>query len=82
MTEENRSRLRELLGSVSQPSVIVGPGIPSSVLAREPMEALPAITDAGAALQALLAFFESRQMLTREDFTRIVRQSQAAPAKR
>jgi hypothetical protein len=41
------------------------------------LNAVPLITDPGAAVQALIEFFESRQMLMREDFLRIVRKSQA-----
>jgi hypothetical protein len=33
-------------------------------------------------VQALTEFFESRQMLMRDDFLRIVRKSQAAEAKK
>jgi hypothetical protein len=78
LTAENEARLRELLGSISRPSVIMGPGIASSLPARGPIGVVPLISDAQAAIQALIAFFESRQMLMREDFLRILHQSQAA----
>lgn len=79
ITAENQARLKELLGSLSRPSVIMGPGIASTLPARGSLE-LPAITDPDAVVRALVEFFRDRQMLMRDDFARIVRQSQnAAP---
>jgi hypothetical protein len=75
MSEENLARLRILLATVSR-TIIVGPGMASSLPARGPQEPLPPLTDPAAAMTALSEFFESRQMLMREDFVRIVRQSQ------
>jgi hypothetical protein len=81
MSEENVARLRTLLATVSR-TIIVGPGMASSLPAGGPQEALPPVTDPTAAMRALSEFFESRQMLMREDFLRIVRQSQdPAPRK-
>ncbi len=77
MSDENRARLRELLGSISQPSVIMGPGIASALPATSPLEAVPPVSNPQAAIGALLEFFESRQMLMREDFLRILRSSQS-----
>ena len=54
----------------------MGPGIASSLPADRPLEAVPLITDPAGAVQALVEFFESRQMLMREDFLRILRTSQ------
>ena len=76
MSEDNRVHLRELLCSISQPSMIMGPGIASSLPANAPLAAMPPITQPQAAIQALMEFFESRQMLMREDFLRILRSSQ------
>jgi PilZ domain len=81
MSDENQARLRALLATISRPTVIMGPGIASSLLASGPMQATPLIADPKAALEALTEFFESRQMLMREDFLRIVRQSQATSPK-
>lgn len=75
MTPENEARLRELLASISRPSVIMGPGIASSLPARGPLE-LPPITHPDTIIEALIEFFRDRQMLMRDDFVRIVRQSQ------
>jgi hypothetical protein len=82
MSEENRTRLRDLLGSVSRPSLIMGPGIASALPASGPLGAVPLVSNPGAAIQALVEFFESRHMLMREDFLRVLQQSQIASAKR
>jgi hypothetical protein len=76
MIEESQSHLRELLARISRPAMIMGPGIASSLPAASPLETIPQITDPAAALQALADFFDNRQMLMRDDFLRILRQSQ------
>ncbi len=81
MSAENQARLRELLGTISRPTVIMGPGMASSLPARGPLDAVPLIADPAAALQALTEFFESRQMLMREDFLRILLKSQGTETK-
>lgn len=81
ITEENTARLRDMLSTVLRHSVIMGPGIASSLPASGPLEAVPLIADPTAAIQALVEFFESRQMLMRDDFLRILRRSQNTPTK-
>jgi hypothetical protein len=81
VSEETRERLKEMLGSVSRPTGIMGPGIASSLPARGPLLAAPLISDPAAALRALTEFFESRQMLMREDFLRILHKSQSTEQK-
>jgi len=81
ITEENTARLRDMLSTVLRHSVIMGPGIASSLPSKGPLEALPPISNPTAAIQALVEFFESRQMLMRDDFLRILRQSQSAGPK-
>jgi|SRR5579872_1827935 hypothetical protein len=76
ISEENMAALKRLLAAISRPAVIMGPGIASSLPAVEPLD-LPAITKPGAAVSALVEFFESRQMLMREEFVRIVKKSQS-----
>ena len=76
MSDEIRSRLREMLATITHSTVIVGPGIASTLPAAAPLNSLPAISNPGAAIEALTEFFESRQMLMREDFLRILRKSQ------
>lgn len=82
MSADNQARLRELLAKVSRPSMIMGPGIASSLPSSTPLDAMPTIANPAAAVQALKEFFESRQMLMRDDFVRIVRKSQATDAKK
>jgi hypothetical protein len=77
MTDGDRSVLKDLLASMSRPMTIMGPGIASSLPASGTLESVPLISDPKVALQALLDFFEDRQMLMREDFLRILRQSQS-----
>lgn len=82
MSRENAARLRELLGAISRPTVVMGPGMASSLPACGPLEAVPWIANPAAAVQALTEFFDNRQMLMREDFLRILRQSQGTETKR
>lgn len=77
MSEENKGHLKRLLATLSHRCVIMGPGIASSLPASGPMAEVPLISDPGAAIQALVEFFESRQVLMREDFLRVLKQSQA-----
>jgi hypothetical protein len=81
MSDENRLRLRALLATVSRSFLTMGPGIASSLPSLAPLGALPSITDPAGALKALTEFFESRQMLMREDFLRVIRKSQDAGGK-
>lgn len=78
MSEENRTHLRELLATISRPSVIVGPGLASSQPVSGPLKTVPPISDPGAAVRALVEYFENRQMLTQEEFLRVLRSSQRA----
>jgi hypothetical protein len=75
MSTENRDRLRDLLRSLSRPSVILGATLPHNTNAV-PTEAFPPILNARAAIQAVTSFFESRQILTRDEFLRLLRKSQ------
>ncbi len=75
MSSESEAKMKELLASLSRPSMIMGPGIASTMPARGPLE-LPPITKPEAVVEALVEFFRSRQMLMHDDFVRIVHQSQ------
>jgi hypothetical protein len=78
MSPDDRARLRSLLQAVARPSVILGPevaAVASPVSLREPV---PVISNPAAAVQALIQVFEKRQMLLRDEFVRILRNSQAA----
>ena len=82
ISEENQALLRRLLATISHPCVIMGPGIASSIPSiSTPLDAVPTITNSQAAIQEFVEFFESRQMLMREDFLRILRKSQTAETK-
>ena len=77
MSEENIARLRLMLSNITRGTVIMGPGIASTLPAAAPLTTLPQITNPQAALQELVDFFEHRQMLMREDFLRILTKSQS-----
>jgi hypothetical protein len=77
ISDENRARLKAMLGSVSRSRVIVGPGVISALPSSGPMERVPLITDPLGAIQAVINFFEARHMLTREEFVAVLRKSQA-----
>jgi PilZ domain len=82
MSEENQPQLRRLLATLSHPHFIMGPGMASSIPSiGTPLDAVPIITNPQAAIQDLVEFFESRQMLMREDFLRILRKSQGSATK-
>jgi hypothetical protein len=76
MSEEDRERLRGLVRSLSQPSVIMSPR-PHKRLASTspPVTPAPAVANPTAALQAISKFFEERHVMGREEFLRILRNS-------
>lgn len=76
MSDETSVRLRQMLATISHACVIVGPGIASTLPCPAGLSGVPLITDAAGALQELIDFFESRQMLLRDDFLRLLRKSQ------
>jgi hypothetical protein len=77
MPEDDRTRLKELLRTISRPAIVMG----ALLAASGPFETVPLISDASAALRALVEFFEKRQALPREEFLRILRKSQEVAAK-
>ena len=73
MPEEDRERLLELVRSLARVSSgLRSARVPS--LSSE-MDAVQALDDPGAALRAMLQFFENRQMMSREVFQSILRKS-------
>lgn len=80
-TEEERTNLKELLGTISRPSIVMGPGVAPAIPASTPLDAVPLITNPSAAVQALVEFFETRHMLTREEFLATLAKSQTPAAK-
>jgi hypothetical protein len=75
MSAENNERLRELLRSLSRPSVILPPHAAPIPAAPVPNSS-PQVANPSAALQALLDYFEERHILSRDEFFRILRRSQ------
>lgn len=73
MGEEQRERLRDLLRSLTRPSGILGRRLQE---AKANEEGTTPAANAEAFLQAITNFFEDRQMLSREEFERILRKSQ------
>jgi len=77
MPEESRTRLKELLCSISPTCGIMGPGIACALPTAEALEEMPAVSNPDAAIRALAEFFQNHQMLIREDFLRILRASES-----
>ncbi len=76
ISEPNRTQLKGLLGTISRRTRVIGPARDTSQTISGPsVEAIP-IADPVSALRALTEFFQSRQMLMRDDFFRILRKSQ------
>jgi hypothetical protein len=76
MSEADNGRLRNLVASISPPAIILGLRVGTPTLAMSRLEDAPPITNPSAAIQAMLKFFENRQMMGRDDFLRILRSSQ------
>jgi hypothetical protein len=76
MSQENREHLRQLMQTLSRPSSILGAGSAAATIPQVPSENSSQTVDAAAALQAIKAFFEERQVLGREEFLRILRKHQ------
>lgn len=76
ISEESATNLRKLVTTLSRPCVVMGPGITASLPATALRDAIPLISDPAAAMQTIVEFFETRQMLMREDFLRLLRKSQ------
>ncbi len=74
--ETDRERLRALVRSISQPSVIMGARAPERPPSSPQTNAVPGLANPGAALHAITKFFEDRHVLGREEFLRILRKSQ------
>src|SRR5215472_7780549 len=63
MSAESVARLKQLLGGLSRPVVIVGPGATAPHPTTGPMEGLPKINNPDTAVRALIEFFEMHQVL-------------------
>jgi hypothetical protein len=78
LSDPNRERLRELLQSLSRPSVIMGarPAVNSALV--PPPNTLPPIMNPSVALKAVMQYFDERHILSREEFFRILRKSESS----
>jgi hypothetical protein len=76
MSDEDRERLRELVRSISRPSVILGARVAVPAPSTLQPAGSPPVANPGAALQAMVNFFEDRHMMGREEFLRILRKGQ------
>jgi hypothetical protein len=79
MSEPNRTQLKGLLSTLSRPTVIMEPARGGSQTSSGPFVEATPIADPVSALRALTEFFQSRQLLMRDDFFRILRKSQNPP---
>lgn len=82
MTGQNVSRLRQMLAGISRGCVVMGPGIASNLPSTTALECLPEISNAAAAIEELVHFFDTRQMLMRDDFLRLLQKSQQREPKK
>jgi PilZ domain-containing protein len=74
ISDEDRERLRELVRSISRPSVILGSRIAMPSVPIMQVNAT-AVSNPTAALQAMVKFFEGRLVMGREEFLQILRKS-------
>jgi hypothetical protein len=79
MSDLDHTRLKELLATISRPVKIMGPGFISTLPTCGPMDNPIAIPNPAAAVTSLMAFFENRHMLMRDDFMKIIAKSQLPP---
>ena len=76
VSEEQRAPLQELLNSLSKPAAPHPEGSPDSdgtPAAKPPTgTSMPVIVDPSAALNAIVRFFQTEQLLTREEFLDLI----------
>ena len=78
MTEENVGRLRRILATASRGCVMTRTDSGSTVAGSVAASGMPEIADSMAVIHELVEFFESREMLGREDFLRMLRGGRSA----
>jgi hypothetical protein len=76
MSDDNTALLKRVLAGLSSPSVFMGSQASVVIPASGPIEGLPAITNPEAALRAMTEFFETGQVLMREEFVRLLKKTQ------
>jgi hypothetical protein len=78
ISEGDRERLRELVHSISKPAMILNSRVATHSLSVPPPDSWRAVANPAAALQAIFTFFEKRHIMGREEFIRILRNSQGS----
>jgi PilZ domain len=78
MEEADRSSLRDLLGVVAGKTMDQGASSPPSPASASAVTMALALPDPSAAIRILVEYFQSRQVLGRDEFVRLVRKSQLA----
>jgi hypothetical protein len=76
MSEADRSRLHDLVSSISPHSVVLGARLPTQSVLMARADAPLAVKNQSAVLQVMVKFFEDRHMMGREEFLRILRDSE------
>jgi hypothetical protein len=74
---EDRERLRELLESLSRPSVMLGQRASARPQPTPKPESFSSVSNPTAVVKALTDFFAEREMLSRDEFLRILRRIQS-----
>lgn len=80
MSEENKARLKQLLGVVSGTSSADATSVASPP--QKAIEPVPSISNPSAAMQAVIQFFEGHPTLSRQDFLQLVHVSQSTAGTR
>lgn len=79
ISDEDRARLDRIIESLAGPLRSTTAAGPTKLHDPGDEDGLPPITDASAALDALLQYFQENAYLSREDFRDVVRESQSRP---
>jgi PilZ domain len=77
MTDENVGGLRLILASASRGCVVIRTEVGPTVAGSEPASGESVMADPGSVIRELVEFFESREMLGREDFLRMLHGGQS-----
>lgn len=75
-SDDNVTLLKRVLAGLSSPSVFMGSQARMVNPASGPIEGLPDITNPEAAVRAMIEFFETGQVLMREEFVRLLKKTQ------
>ncbi len=78
ISDEDREQLRGFVRSLAKPAMILNSRVSTHSLSVAAPDMWRAVANPAAALQAIFTFFESRHMMGREEFIRILRNSQSS----